>query len=186
MLVVLGALLLLVVAVVAWYEIEANPLGGPGARVVVEVSPGESTGTVAQTLERRGVIGSALALRLSFFIHGSPLVDPGGYVFHTNQSFATVRSILTGGPDLFEVDVLPGYTVAEVAGALDGVPGDIAPRFTAEAKRGAVRSPFETAGTDDLEGLLGTGTYLVARGRPPNSCCSRWSTVSTGRRPGPG
>ena len=82
--------------------------------------------------------------------------------------------------------MLPGYTVAEVAGALDGVPGDIAPRFAAEAKRGAVRSPFETAGTDDLEGLLGTGTYLVARGRPPNSCCSRWSTVSTGRRPGPG
>jgi UPF0755 protein len=161
------------VAVVAWYEIEAHPSGRPGARVVVRITAGESTGTVAGVLERRGVVGSALALRLSLLVHGSPTIDPGGYVFRINQPFSTVRSILAGGPDIYSVDVLPGYTVAELASALEAVPGDISDRFVVEAGNGIVRSPFEQPGSYKLEGLLGTGTYQVLRGETARQLLTR-------------
>lgn len=155
---------LLVVAVVAWYLIEAYPLGGPGQRVVVEVTQGEGTSGVANALEQRGVVGSALALRLSFLVHGSPTIDPGGYVFHTNQSFSTVRSILSHGPDLYEVNVLPGYTVAEVTQAVGAVPGRTGNDFAAVVRSGTVRSSYGTPSSISLEGLLGTGTYQVTVG----------------------
>jgi UPF0755 protein len=161
---VLGVVVLVLVAVVAWYEIEAHPLGGPGARVLVQVKPGEATDTVAGALERRGVVGSSLAFRLSLLFHGLPIIEPGGYVLRTNESFSTVRSILSGGPDVYLVDVLPGYTLAELANVLGDIPGSISNGFLAEAKSGAVRSPFEAAGSDNLEGLLGTGTYQVLPG----------------------
>ena len=127
---VAAAIVLVIVAVVAWYLIEAHPLGGPGKRVVVEVTQGEGTSEVASALEQRGVVGSALALRLSFLLHGSPTIDPGGYVFHTNQSFSTVRSILSHGPDLYEVNVQPGYTVAEVTQAVHNRTFDELPAVT--------------------------------------------------------
>lgn len=159
-----AAVLLAVVAVVAWYEIEANPLGGPGRRVVVQVSEGEGTDRVAGALQSRGVIGSALAFRLSLLLHGLPAIEPGGYVFHANQSFSTVRSILSGGPDIYTVDVLPGYTVAEVTRAVGVVPGRTGNDFAAAVRSGTVRSPFGTPSSTSLEGLLGTGTYQVTVG----------------------
>jgi len=159
-----GIVILALVVAAAWYEIEAHPLGGPGARVVVKVQTGEGSDAVAQALASRGVVGSALALRLSLIVHGSPPIQAGAYLFHANQSFSTVRSILDGGPDVFYVDVLPGYTLAEVAGTLDGLPSSLVNRFVADSRSGAVRSTLEPAGIDDLEGLLGTGTYQVLPG----------------------
>jgi UPF0755 protein len=161
---VAAAVVLLIIAVVAWYLIEAFPLGGPGQRVVVEVTQGEGTSQVANSLEQRGVVGSALALRLSFVLHGSPTIDPGGYVFHTNQSFSTVRSILSHGPDLYDVNVLPGYTVAEVTQAVGAVPGRTGNDFAAVVRSGTVRSSYGTTSSISLEGLLGTGTYQVTVG----------------------
>jgi len=160
----LSIVVLVLVAAVAWYEIEAHPFGRPGARVVVKVKSGEGSGAVAQTLEHKGVVGSSLALRLSLLVHGTLSVEAGAYLFHVNQSFSKVRSILDGGPDVFYVDILPGYTLSEVAGTLEGMPARLTNHFVADAKDGAVRSSLEPAGTDNLEGLLGTGTYQVLPG----------------------
>lgn len=164
---------LVLVAAVAWYEIEAHPLGGPGARVVVKVKTGEGSDAVAQTLARSGVVASALALRLSLIVHGTSSIQAGAYLFHANQPFSTVRSILDAGPDVFYIDVLPGYTLAEVAGTLDGLPGSLANRFVADSKSGAVRSSLEPAGSDNLEGLLGTGTYQVLPGETAQQLLTR-------------
>lgn len=155
---------LVLVALVAWYEIEAHPLGGPGHRELITVEQGESAGQVADDLAAHGVIGSALAMRLSFVVHGTPTVQPGTYVFHKNQSFGTVRSVLSGGPDVFLVSVLPGYTLHQVAAELDTVPHHSQVGFLREAAGGAVHSPFEPPGSTNLEGLLGVGTYLVLPG----------------------
>jgi UPF0755 protein len=159
-----AAVVLVIIAVVAWYLIEAHPLGGPGKKVVVDVTQGEGTSQVAAALEHRGVVGSALALRVSWLLHGSPTIDPGGYVFHTNESFSTVRSILSHGPDLYEVDVLPGYTVAEVTRAVGVVRGRTGNHFATVVRSGAVRSSYGTPSSTSLEGLLGTGTYQVTVG----------------------
>ena len=57
-----------------------------------------------------------------------------------------------------------GLTLAEVAAQVDGLPGHAPGAFTRAATSGAVHSEFSPAGSDDLEGMLGTGTYLVLPG----------------------
>jgi len=160
----LGFVVLVVIAVVAFYEIEAHPFGGVGPQVIVSVSQGEPTDAVVGTLADKGVIGSSLAFRLNFLIHGTPSIEPGAYRFFKNQSFTAVRTVLSGGPDVFAVTVLPGYTLNEVANAVDDIPGHSGNVFDALTKSGAVHSPFEPAGSQNLEGLLGAGTYQVLPG----------------------
>jgi len=157
-------LVLLVVAVTAFYEIEAHPSGPLGPRVVVTVGQGEPVGSVVDTLAHKRVISSALAFRISFLFHGTPSIEPGSYEFFENQSFAQVRAVMAGGPDVFAVNVLPGYTVNEVANAVDDVPAHSGNAFYALTKSGAVRSPYEPVGVNNLEGLLGSGIYQVLPG----------------------
>lgn len=68
------------------------------------------------------------------------------------------------GPTVVDVDVLPGYTVAEVTQAVGTVPGRTGNHFAATVHAGTVRSPLGTPSSTSLEGLLGTGTYRVTVG----------------------
>ncbi|HEY3942416.1 MAG TPA: endolytic transglycosylase MltG [Acidimicrobiales bacterium] len=160
----LGVVVALVVALVAWFEVEANPSGGPGTAVVVQVRPGESSTSVLDQLGREGVIGSPLAFRMGDLVEGTPNIRPGAYLFHRNQSFSTVRAILAGGSNIASLTVPPGYTLHEVATELDALPGDLGRQFLAVAGSGKVRSPWEPSGSNNLEGLLGTGTYQILPG----------------------
>jgi uncharacterized YceG family protein len=67
-------------------------------------------------------------------------------------------------PTTFDVKVLPGYTVAEVAQAVGTVPGRTGNDFAATVRSGSVRSAYGTPSSTSLEGLLGTGTYQVTEG----------------------
>ena len=55
---------------------------------------------------------------------------------HKNLAFSTVHQVLGAGPDIYAVDVLPGFTLQEVANGIDGVPGPA----------GRPSSPWPTAG----------------------------------------
>ena len=151
-------------SLIAWYEFEANPLGGPGRKVVVTIRSNESAGSAIDTLAHDGVIASAFAFRLSDIIEGAPTVSPGSYLFHQNQSFSTVRTILAGGPDVFTVDVLAGLSLAEVADRVDGLPLPPKGSFVHALKDGTVTSAYLPAGSSSLEGLIGTGEYQVLPG----------------------
>jgi UPF0755 protein len=159
-----GALLVIVLAFTLWYELEANALGPPGKQVVVTVSQGESSGAVIDTLSQKGVIGSSLAFRVSDFFHGTPTVLPGSYAMHQNQSFSEVRALLAAGPNIYPVDVRPGYTLSEVAEQVSTAPGHTPASFEKAASSGAVHSVFSPPGSNDLEGMLGTGEYLILPG----------------------
>jgi UPF0755 protein len=160
--VTLAVLAVLVVAGIGvWYAVEAG--GGPGGRAeVVTIGDGESLSAVLDSLSSHGVMGSPLAFRLGDLFTGSPAVTPGTYLFRRGQSFGEVRQILNAGPDVFAVDVLPGYTLREVAEQVADVPGHQEAGFLAASRQ--VPSPWAPAGSDNLEGLLGTGTYLVLPG----------------------
>jgi len=159
--IVAAAVLLFLVGVLAWYEVEARPFGGNGPEVIVQVRSGQASGSVLDNLASRGVIGSVLAFRLGELVHGSPTIQPGTYLFHENQSFAEVRAILGGGPNVSAVTVFPGLTMREVASKLNAIRPRLGTELVSAARSGAVRSSWEPAGSDDLEGLLGTGTYRV-------------------------
>jgi peptidoglycan lytic transglycosylase G len=156
-----GGLLVLVLAFVLWYELESHALGPAGPQVVVTVHQGESTGAIVDALSQQHVIGSSLAFQVSEVFHGMPTVLPGSYALHQNLAFSEVRVILAAGPNIYPVDVRPGFTLSEVAQEVDSLPGHARGGFEKTAASGAVHSVFAPPGSDDLEGMLGTGSYLI-------------------------
>jgi len=159
-----GTLVVIVLAFVVWYELEVHAGGSTGRREILQVSTGESVNSVVGKLSADHVIGSSLAFRISDLVHGSPTPVPGEYLLHQNESFAQVRAILNGGPNILAVDVNRGLTLREVAKQVDDLPGHGSSSFAHIAASGVVHSVFSPAGSNDLEGLLGTGSYQVLPG----------------------
>ncbi len=159
-----GVVLLIVLAFAFWYELESHALGPVGPREVVQVTSGESMSSIATQLSAHHVIGSTLAFRLFNLVHGSPTVLPGDYALHGNETFAQVRAALAAGPNIYAVTITRGLTLGEVATQVDGLPGHASGGFARVAASGAVHSEFSPPGSNNLEGMLGTGTYLVVPG----------------------
>jgi len=147
-----------------WYQLESHALGPEGKQVVITVGPGEAADSVVNALSEKGVIGSSLAFRISDFFHGTPNVLPGDYALHQNQTFAEVRALLAAGPNIYPVDVRPGFTLSEVAARVDSIPGHAQGGFASAARSGVVHSVFSPPGSNNLEGMLGTGSYLILPG----------------------
>ena len=110
-----GVVVVVILAFVLWYQLESHALGPEGRQVVISVHQGEGSNSVVDALSQAHVIGSSLAFRISDFIHGAPNPVPGSYALHENQSFSEVRAVLAAGPNIFPVDVRPGFTLSEVA-----------------------------------------------------------------------
>lgn len=143
---------------VTWYEGEVG--GGPrGPRTIVDVAQGASVSDVTASLARRGVVGSSLAFHIYLLLHGTPTVQPGGYLLYRREGFAQVRAELASGPDVFPVTLPAGFTEFETAERVAQLPGHSVASFTAAAAQ--VHSPYQPAGSTNLDGLLGTGTYIV-------------------------
>ncbi len=165
---VAGVVALVVVVLLGgflWVQHEASPGGTPGGQVIATVRSGTGASQLSASLEAKGVISSSLAYRIWSQFHGSPTVLPGSYAFHRNSSFSTVDRVISAGPNVFPLDVPPGFTVAEVASRVGQLPGHTAAGFAAVANGGTVRSRWQPAGSDNLDGLLGTGQYVVVPGQ---------------------
>jgi UPF0755 protein len=147
----------------SWYEGASSGQPG-GSRAVVEVSPGSSVSGVVASLARRGVVDSSFAFRIYLAIHGAPVVQAGEYLLRKHEDFASVREALVGGPDVFELSVPPGFTVYETAERVGQIPGHDASHFRTLATSGAVHSQIQPPGSNNLDGLLGTGLYTVLPG----------------------
>jgi UPF0755 protein len=95
----------------------------------------------------------------------STTVEAGRYQLRRHQSFGAVRDVLAGGPDVFAVRVLAGTTVSEVADVVaQDVPSLSGASFLTAVSSGSSRSPWEPPGSNNLDGLLGPGTYIVVPG----------------------
>ena len=147
-----------------WFYSQAWPLSGPGKYVIIQVTPGESVSALGSDLAAHKVIGSTLAFRLDTAVFGSPTVATGFYSIAQNSSFSTVRRIFAQTPNATVIDVRPGLTLREIA--LNQLASQLGPayatRFLAAAHLAALASPFSPGSS--LEGLIGTGTYLVTPG----------------------
>jgi len=162
-LVVVGAVVAVLVGGTLWVQHEAGG-GTPGPQVIATVGAGTGASQLSATLEAKGVIGSSLAYRIWSQFHGFPSVLPGSYAFRQHSSFTTVDQVIAAGPNVFPLDVPPGFTVAEVATRVGQLPGHTRADFAAAAVGGTVRSPWQPVGSTNLDGLLGTGVYVVVPG----------------------
>lgn len=166
----LAALLFVLVGVAVivggylWVNSEANPSGSPGPQVIVTVRSGTGANQLASTLASKGVIGSSLAYRIWSQLHSPPSIQSGSYAFHQNSSFSAVNGVIGAGPNVFPLNIPPGFTVAELADRVGQLPGHSKAGFLAVAGGGTVHSPWQPAGVTSLDGLLGTGRYVILPG----------------------
>ena len=147
-----------------WFWYQVDPPGDPGPLVTVEIPTGSGVGTIADRLEARGVIGSALAFRFYARVSGAPRVQAGQYRLHENLGARAAIDALESGPRqrYRKLSLPPGLRFDQIAARVGALPGRSAPRFTEVAQSGVVRSKFQPAGVTSLEGLTWPDTYYVA------------------------
>lgn len=161
-----AAVVVVVVVVVAWFALQYFPIGGSGREVLITVHQGDSMAVIAGELHQAGVLASAFAFRVDSFVEGAPQVQVGDYQFAQGASYATIRSILGGGPNVPQVDVVPGLTMREVVGDLNKSAGaTFASTFLADVTRAVAVNAYHPHGT--LDGLIGPGLYLIIPGETP-------------------
>ncbi len=162
----LAALVGVVVLVLTWFALQYFPPGGSGREVLITVHRGDSMAVIAGDLHRAGVIASAFTFRVDSFLEGAPLVVPGVYELAQGASYPDIRSILSGGPNVPQVDVVPGVTIKEIAlDVANSVGNTFASSFLSAARAAAAASPYHPQGT--LDGLVGPGLYLITPGETP-------------------
>lgn len=159
-----AALVVVVVVVIVigvfWYR--SAEKGHPGAGVVVDVKSGETFGQVRSELEHDGVITDSLAFRIYMVVHAAPTVEAGEYYLQKDMSFGNVVGILEDPPNVLSLQIPPGFTVAEISDRLEAAGYEtLGEQFGDLSTAGTVKSPFQPAGSKNLDGLLGTGTYKV-------------------------
>ncbi len=164
-LLVLGLLGLPFLVAIGWFWYQVDPPGDPGRTVDVLIPNGAGVGTIGDRLEARGVVGSALAFRLYARLSGSDTFQAGSYRLRRDLGASAAVDALERGPRLTyrKLALPPGLRFDEIAHRIGALPGLSADRVVGLASSGAVRSAFEPAGVDSLEGLTWPDTYYVER-----------------------
>ena len=120
---------------------------------------------LVDTLQSKGVIGSSLAFRIWSWFHGVPAVAPGAYAFNQNMSFGAVDQVISAGPQRLPPRWCPPASPCpRWPSGSASCPVTTQPRSPHWPPAGRVRSPWQPAGSNNLDGLLGVGTYVVVPG----------------------
>jgi UPF0755 protein len=161
---------LVVLGVVGFINVshDIHPTGKPGHVVTVSIPSGASTAKIGDLLAKAGVIHGPLVFELYVKLEGAGSLMPGTYHLATNEPYSkVVYDLEQGPPPVVEKLVVPeGFTTRQIATALGRLPGIgiSAQAFMEAATSGQVRSPYEPAGTNNLEGFLFPATYPVEKG----------------------
>jgi UPF0755 protein len=164
----LVAVLLLFGAAAIWVRNQLDPPGKPGAAVTVRVDKGMSLGDVEKLLASKGVVVNGTVFKWYVKFNGAPSVEAGDYTFHKRDSMAAALKTLKDGARSTEKPITftvpEGLTLKEIADKVGELPGRSAEKFLEVAKSGTVRSRYEPAGSNNLEGLLLPETYFLSPG----------------------
>jgi UPF0755 protein len=168
-LVILVALMVVVVGGgLLWAQDQINPGGHRGPTVSVVIPAGASTTRIGDILASAGVIHNGTLFAYYVKLHGDGPLLPGSYSLSKNSPYSAAIAALSAGPKIVTANlVIPeGFTLHRIAEAVAALPNMnlSAQKFLLAAEDGAVRSPYEPAGTDNLEGLLFPATYQVRQG----------------------
>lgn len=171
--VTLAVAVVLLLAISAWLLLGKSSSGEPaGTPVQVEIESGASTAAIAQQLADEGVVGSALAFRItSRLSHADGRLKPGSYALETGMPAREVIGLLERGPatKYVTVTIPEGWTIDKIAERLEQQAGISAAEFKSVAKtqseKFAGKHPY-LAGAygGSLEGYLFPKTYRVKTG----------------------
>jgi UPF0755 protein len=147
-----------------WAERQINPSPRAGRAVDVTVPAGASASDVAALLARDHVIASSFWFRIYLRLHGGGVFEAGVYALRLHDPYSSVVKALHGQQVNTRLVIPEGFTVSQIAQRVGALPSHHATAFLTLADGGSIRSPFEPAGSTDLEGLLFPDTYTVTPG----------------------
>jgi UPF0755 protein len=164
---IITVIALLVGSVAFWAHRQLHPSGRPGDEVQVDVPSGSSTNAIADLLEKKGVISSAIVFKLWLSLKSAGPFNAGEYQLHKNADADVVLDALRRGPlppPAKRFTVPPGLNKREIPDqvirSLPALSIDEVRRVIAD---GTVRSQA-LPDIADLEGLLFPDTYEIAQG----------------------
>jgi len=163
-LLVLGVLAAPFLVAGAWFWWQLDPPGGAGAKVTVDIPSGTGVRGIGDRLHAAGIIGSSLAFRAYVEISGGGPYRAGRYQLRHHMGVRAAADQLAKGPSILRLALPPGLNLDQIAARVGQLPGLRADRFLAVAHLGKIRSKYEPAGVNTLEGLTFPDTYLVERG----------------------
>ena len=152
---------------ILWVQRQVNPPGESGPQVRITVDQGMSTADIGSLLEREGVIANADVFKYYVRLTGVGSIEAGDYSLEKKSDLSDVVKVLEGGAAKAEdekVTVPEGLTLAEVAKVVGEMPGRSADKFLEVANSGIIRSQYQPAGNNSLEGLILPETYFVSKG----------------------
>ena len=92
--------------------ISGSPSGTP---ITLTVANGDSYASLGSQLVTKGITPSTTYFSLYLKLNPPPVLLPGLYSMHTNESLKDVFATLKRGPNEFKVTVIPGMTLAQIA-----------------------------------------------------------------------
>ena len=147
-----------------WFYLQLNPTGDPGAPVTLQVKDGWGTSEVADALSSKGVVGSSLVFKVWAAVTRAGPFKPGHYEIPADIGVRGAIGYLEKGP-IPEPDLKlllpPGLTINQIADRVAQLPGHTRESFLKVVNSGQIRSAFEPAGVNSLEGLLFPDTYFI-------------------------
>ncbi len=167
LLVIAVGLLVVAGSGILWVQRQVNPPGDPGPEVRLTVAPGMSTSDIAVLLEREGIIVSADIFKYYAKLTGIGSIEAGDYTLGKKSDLSDVKRALEGGAAKAEDErftVPEGLTLPEVAKVIGALPGRSAAKFMDVANSGSIRSQYQPAGNNSLEGLILPETYFITKG----------------------
>jgi UPF0755 protein len=143
------------------------PGTAPGKTVTVVLPNNATNSQIAGILAADKVIHGPSVFQLYLRLEGISTLQPGTYHLATNERYSSVVSALQSGPPAVtdKLVVPEGYTINQIGAAVAKLP-DVhitAAQFETAATND-VRSPYEPATVNSLEGLLFPATYPVRSG----------------------
>jgi len=163
--VVLVGLPLFVLAVGAgWFWWQVGACGGGGTQTAMQVERGWGIPKIGDELHKQGFVGNSLVFSVYARLNGDTSFEAGTYKFKKHSCVRDVVRVLKAGPqiDYTQITIPPGLWMKEVAQRVAKLPGRNAQALLEASENNAVRSVFEPAGTNNLEGLLWPDTYKIA------------------------
>lgn len=164
-LILLAILLIPLLVAAGWLWYQVNPPGDAGPVVQVEVQKGWGVSRIADELERRDVIDSALAFQLYARFSGAGPFQAGTYRMREHMGASPAAAVLERPPALQyrKLALIPGLTLDMIADRVGQIPGLNRDRFLEVARSNTIRSKFEPATVTSLEGLTWPDTYYVSK-----------------------
>ena len=135
------------------------------ADVLVEVEPDWGPAQVAAELAKTNVVKSGPEFQAYAESQGVTTFKPGRYYFYENEGASASLATLRGAPAEAIPDqkllLPPGLTLAKIADRIGALKNKSRDRFLEVAKSGTIRSKFEPASVQSLEGLTWPDTYFI-------------------------